>query len=141
MRKRILLVGVAAWMSLNDLGVLAEPQGCECDRIQDARSRADCLKRCPSPAVKTPIGGQVQLTPEQRTRIREAVTKSQTKSTSVQFDVRVGVQVPRTVKLLPVPNSIASIEPSWRGYAYAVVGDAIVIVEPRSQQIVAVLEL
>jgi hypothetical protein len=32
------------------------------------------------------------------------------------------------------------IEPQWRGYEYFVVGDQIVIVDPRSTEIVAVLD-
>jgi len=31
------------------------------------------------------------------------------------------------------------IEPSWRGYEYFMIGDQIVIVDPRSMEIVAIL--
>jgi hypothetical protein len=35
---------------------------------------------------------------------------------------------------------IIAIEPSWRGYDYFMVGDQIVIVDPRSMEIVAIIE-
>jgi hypothetical protein len=41
---------------------------------------------------------------------------------------------------VPVPRGIVEIEPSWRGYDYFMVGDQIVIVDPRSMEIVAVVD-
>jgi hypothetical protein len=32
------------------------------------------------------------------------------------------------------------IEPSWRGYDYFLVGDQIVIIDPRSMEIVAIID-
>jgi Protein of unknown function (DUF1236) len=58
----------------------------------------------------------------------------------VDFNVSVGTRVPRSVHFVPVPRSIVEIEPSWRGYDYFMIGDQIIIVDPRSMEIVAVID-
>ena len=79
----------------------------------------------------------VSLTTEQKTTFRD----SGPKVTSVNFNIRVGVAVPRTVKFAPVPASIIEIQPAWRGYMYFVYEDEIIIVHPRTLKIVAVIEV
>jgi hypothetical protein len=79
----------------------------------------------------------VSLTTEQKTTFRD----SGPKVTSVNFSIRVGVAVPRTVKFAPVPASIIEIQPAWRGYMYFVYEDEIIIVHPRTLKIVAVIEV
>ena len=44
----------------------------------------------------------------------------------------------RTVRIAPIPTLLVEIHPAWRGYMYFVVGDEIIIVEPRTHRIVAV---
>jgi hypothetical protein len=84
----------------------------------------------------------VSLTTEQKTTIRSKVlTSSAPRVESVNFDIRVGTVVPRTVRVAPVPVTIVEIEPSWRGYMYFVHADEIIIVDPHSLEIVAVLEV
>lgn len=84
----------------------------------------------------------VSLTTEQKTTIRSTVlTSSAPRVTNVNFDVKVGVAVPRTVRIAPLPATIISIEPEWRGYMYFVYNDEIIVVEPRTLQIVAVLQV
>jgi hypothetical protein len=61
--------------------------------------------------------------------------------TNVNFDIRIGTVVPRTVRVAPVPVTLVEIEPRWRGYMYFVYSDEIIIVEPRTLKIVAVLEV
>jgi len=48
--------------------------------------------------------------------------------------------VPRTVRFVALPQTIVEIEPAWRGFEYFMVGDEIVIVDPRSLEIVAVID-
>jgi len=38
-----------------------------------------------------------------------------------------------------VPDTIVRIHPAWRGYSYFIVDDEIIIVEPNTLRIVAVL--
>lgn len=84
----------------------------------------------------------VSLTTEQKTKIRSTVlTGSAPRVTNVNFDVRIGTVVPRTVRVAPLPATIISIEPEWRGYMYFVYNDEIVVVNPRTLAIVAVLDV
>ena len=69
--------------------------------------------------------------PPQNRRFRVRVEKD---------GLAVGRPVPRLVHFVAVPQAIFAIEPAWRGYDYFMVGDQIVIVDPRSMEIVAILE-
>src|SRR5262249_54489034 len=82
----------------------------------------------------------VSLTTEQRTTIRNTVlTKSAPRVERLNFDIRVGTAVPRTVRVAPVPTTLVEIHPAWRGYMYFVHADEIIVVEPNTLHIVAVL--
>ena len=59
--------------------------------------------------------------------------------TNVNFSINVGTVVPRSVKLVVIPTILVEIHPAWRGYLYFIVGDEIIVVEPRTLKIVAVL--
>jgi hypothetical protein len=84
----------------------------------------------------------VSLTTEQKTTIRQKVlTSSAPRVTNVDFDIKIGVAVPRTVRVAPLPATIIEIEPEWRGYMYFVSGDQIIVVEPGTLHIVAVLDV
>jgi hypothetical protein len=87
--------------------------------------------------------GSASLTSEQRTKIRTTVLGSKNapklSRNDIHFDIHVGTVVPRTVRIVTVPETIVGIHPAWRGYRYFVVGDEVIIVEPRSLRIVAVL--
>jgi hypothetical protein len=48
--------------------------------------------------------------------------------------------VPRTVRFAALPRTIVEIQPAWRGFEYFMIGDQIVVVDPRSMEIVAIVE-
>jgi hypothetical protein len=86
-------------------------------------------------------GTSVTLTTEQRTKIRETVLRGSNapRVSSVNFSVNVGTVIPRTVRVIEVPETIVEIHPEWRAYRYFVYNDEIIIVEPNTLRIVAVL--
>jgi hypothetical protein len=88
-----------------------------------------------------PTSGSSSLTTEQRTRIRETIVRqgNAPRVSNVNFSVSVGTRVPRSVRLVSVPSTIIEINPAWRGYEYFMVGDQIVVVDPDTMQIVAVI--
>ena len=47
--------------------------------------------------------------------------------------------LPGNVELMPLPSSIVSIVPEYRGYDYVVVRDEIVIVQPSTRKVVEVI--
>jgi hypothetical protein len=84
----------------------------------------------------------VNISTENRIKIHNVIIeeRSAPRVDHVDFNISVGTVVPKTVKLVTVPSTIVSIEPSWRGFEYFLVGDQIIIVNPRTMEIVAVLD-
>ena len=85
-------------------------------------------------------GGNVQLSSEQRTQIRQTVLAGSNvpRVNNPNFAVRVGTSVPTSVHVVEVPIVLVNIHPEWRGFFYFVVGDEIIIVD-RGHRIVAVI--
>lgn len=85
--------------------------------------------------------GSASLTSEQRTKIRQTIVRqgNAPRVANVNFSVSVGTTVPRSVRLVAVPVAIVEIQPAWRGYEYFMVGDQVVIVDPDTMQIVAII--
>jgi Protein of unknown function (DUF1236) len=88
-------------------------------------------------------GAGAQLTIEQRTQVRQTILQSgnvpRVSRSDVDININVGTVVPRTVRLVTVPQKIVEIRPAWRGFRYFVIEDEVVIVEPSSLKIVAVI--
>jgi len=82
----------------------------------------------------------VKLSTEQRTKIRTTLINTKVERvTNVNFSIRVGARVPRTVHFYPLPIEIVEIVPEYRDYVYIIVGDEILIIDPNTFEIVAVL--
>ena len=58
----------------------------------------------------------------------------------VNFSIRVGTRVPRDITFHPLPTEVVTIYPEWRGYEFILVGDQVVVIDPQSFEIVAVLD-
>jgi hypothetical protein len=86
--------------------------------------------------------GNVALSTEQRTRIRESVLTGSNvpRVDNVNFSLSVGTAVPASVRVMEVPDTLIAIYPDWRGDEYFVVRDDIVIVD-HSRRIVAMLPI
>ncbi len=81
----------------------------------------------------------VHLNPQQQTRVADAVFSSNVpRVNDVDFSVGVGIVVPSSVELVPVPESLVEIYPEWRGDEVVVIRDEIVVVD-HSRRIVAVV--
>jgi hypothetical protein len=84
---------------------------------------------------------EVKLTTEQRTKIRNVVVQQHKipHMTKVNFTVRVGVKVPRSVHFYPVPAEIVEIHPAWRSYQVIYVENELVLIDPATYEIVYVV--
>jgi hypothetical protein len=86
-------------------------------------------------------GAGGKLSGEQRTRITTVIRDQHIAPvTDVNFSISVGTRVPRDVSFHPLPAEIVTIYPDWRGYEFILVRDQIVVVDPRTFEIVAVLD-
>jgi hypothetical protein len=86
-------------------------------------------------------GANVRLSQDQRSRISAVIGRGGgARVNNVNFNVSVGVRVPRDVRVEVLPEDIVSIVPEYRGFDYIVVGDRILIIDPDSLEIVTIIE-
>jgi hypothetical protein len=86
-------------------------------------------------------GAAGKLSTEQRTQITSAIKETRVQPvTNVNFSISVGTKVPREVTFHTLPERVVTIYPEWRRYKYILVKEQIVIVDPNTYEIVAVLE-
>jgi len=86
-------------------------------------------------------GAGGKLSTEQRTKITTVIKQQRVAPvTNVNFSIAVGTRVPRDVSFHPLPAEIVTIYPDWRGYEFILVRDQIVVIDPSSLQIVAVID-
>jgi hypothetical protein len=91
--------------------------------------------------------GNNRLTSQQRNRIRQAVLGQRgaprvTRRDLGGINLRVGATIPRNrlrFRPLPLPASIVSIAPQWSGFLYFLVGGEVVVLDPVTYQVVAIL--
>jgi hypothetical protein len=111
------------------------------DMKGDAKTREKASASKAETTGQGAASGSAKLSTEQRSTIRTAITQQNARPlTNVNFSISVGTRVPRSVHLYRMPLQLVHIYPSWRGYDYFLVGDQIIVVNPRTHQIVAVLE-
>jgi Protein of unknown function (DUF1236) len=83
-----------------------------------------------------------RLSSDQRTRIHERLFAEGGRGHRlghVNFALREGVRIPRGTHLYALPEDIVTLVPAYRDYEYILVGDNIVIVDPATYEIVAVI--
>lgn len=111
----------------------AEKDGMKADQKNAGEGKAG--------ATTGQAGAGAKLSTEQRTTIRTSITKQNIKPvTNINFSISVGTRVPRTVSFHPLPAEVITIYPAWRGYEFFLVNDEIIVVNPSTLEIVAVLE-
>src|SRR5262249_52044335 len=84
--------------------------------------------------------GSINITTRQRTEVRQVFTTERVEPARVDFDVNVGVRVPRTVTLHRLPPRVVELVPAYEHYEYFMLADGrIVIVKPDTLEVVYVL--
>jgi hypothetical protein len=84
--------------------------------------------------------GGANLTPEQRTKITTVIKQQNVRSvTNVNFSISVGTRVPRSVHFYSLPIQVVEVYPEWRGYKFILVNGEILVINPRTLEIVAVI--
>jgi hypothetical protein len=80
------------------------------------------------------------LSSEQRTKLHQTIMSGNIhRADNVNLSLAVGTVVPQTVRVYNVPESIVVILPQYRGFKYIVVQSELIIVDPSSLEIVAIL--
>jgi hypothetical protein len=88
-------------------------------------------------------GAAAKLSTEQRTQITSVIREERVAPvTNVNFAISVGTRVPREgIELHALPSRVVTIYPEWRSYRYVLVREQIVIIDPNTYEIVAVLDV
>lgn len=84
--------------------------------------------------------GSANLSTEQRTKINTIIRQHKVEPAHLNVSVRVGTRVPESVRFYPLPAEVFVVYPEWRGYNYILVGDQILVINPRTHEIVAILD-
>ncbi len=84
--------------------------------------------------------GSAKLTTEQHTKITSVIREQKVERVNLNVSVNVGTRIPTSVHVHALPQQVIVIYPEWRGYDYILVGEQIVIINPRTHEIVAVIE-
>jgi hypothetical protein len=117
------------------------------DRDQNAQTRdrngnMNAETKSQTTTTTGQAGAGAKLSSEQRTKITSVIRNQRVESVNnVDFNISVGTRVPRErVHLYPLPQEVVIIYPEWRGYEFIRIRDQIVVVDPNTLEIVAVLE-
>ena len=85
-------------------------------------------------------GAGAKLSSEQRTKITTVIKNEHVQpAANANFSITVGTRVPREVAIHPLPAEVVTIYPEWRGYEFVMVRDQIVVIDPATLEIVAIL--
>jgi hypothetical protein len=109
--RRTLLVAIAAFTLASPLAALAQGVGVQVG----------------------PVGAGITFAPEQRTHIREYVTRERVAPVRVKERLAVGTRLPADVELRTVP---ADWGPSVTKYRYVYSNDRVYFVEPSTREVV-----
>jgi hypothetical protein len=90
---------------------------------------------------KTTGSHAAQLTDDQRVKVKGIIGREHNvvRASTVNFDVTVGTMVPRSVHIAVLPAEIVTVVPEYSGFDYIVVGDQLLIIDPTTLEIVAIL--
>jgi hypothetical protein len=108
------------------------------DMKADSKGAADAKS---STTTTGQAGAGAKLSTEQRTKITTVIKSQNVRpATNVNFSISVGTRVPRNVGFHPLPAEIVTIYPEWRGYEFFLVNNQIIVVNPRTLEIVDVID-
>ena len=81
-----------------------------------------------------------QISSEQEDKIRNSVKNAKVDHVAkLPIPLTVGAEVPRNLHFYPFPKEVAEIAPEYGSYFYVVAAEKIVVIDPLSYRIVAIL--
>jgi hypothetical protein len=108
----------------------------------DSKSQTTTQSQTNQPQTTGQAGAGAKLSSEQRTKITTVIRSQRVEPlNNVNFSISVGTRVPHDVRFYPLPAEVVTIYPQWRGYEYVLVRDQILVIDPRTFEIVAVLDV
>jgi hypothetical protein len=82
----------------------------------------------------------LKLSADQKHTIYLSISNQPQKETApLEFRAAVGAVVPASVNLQPLPKTIVELMPQVKDYQYAMVANQVLLVEPKSKQVVDII--
>jgi hypothetical protein len=94
----------------------------------------------PSAVGQSGAGGSAKLTTDQRTKMTAVIMEHKVAPVQLNVSISVGTRVPESVHFYALPEEAFVIYPEWRGYDYILVGNQIIVIDPRSHEIVGIID-
>ena len=127
-----------------------KPTGAKSETVGQGGGTQPSQHNAPTPSERTApneaaraeskLNAPASLSTEHHAQFRETIRSEKVAPLNdVRFSVTIGEAIPRTVHLNRLPPRILEYAPQYRGYEYILVGDDILIVDPRTLRIVAVI--
>jgi uncharacterized protein DUF1236 len=108
---------------------------------RDNKMNADSKGTAERSQTTGQAGAGAKLSGEQRTKITSVIRETHVAPvTNVNFSISVGTRVPRDVEFHPLPTEVITYYPEWRGYEFILVNGQILVIDPATFEIVAVLD-
>lgn len=79
----------------------------------------------------------VEISPEQRTKIKQYVVEERVKPVRVEQRIAVGATLPAEIELSPVPPAWG---PPFARYRYVYTDEQVVLVDPSSRRVVEIID-
>lgn len=93
-----------------------------------------------TPAQDTAAGPRLELSGAQRQTIYQSVSTTQKNHIApTGFRVSVGGRLPDAVEVAPMPGTLADLMPQTKRFEVAMIEKQVVLVDPETKQIVAVI--
>jgi hypothetical protein len=93
-----------------------------------------------SPTVDPSTAPDLKLNADQKHTIYLSISNQKQKETApLDFRAAVGATVPASIDLQPLPKTIVELIPQMKEYQYAMVANQVLLVNPKSKQVVEVI--
>jgi Protein of unknown function (DUF1236) len=93
-----------------------------------------------TPAADSAAGPSLELSAAQRQTIYQSVSATQKNNPApTGFRAAIGAQVPDAIALQPISTTLATLIPETANYDVAMVEKQVVLVDPKSKRVVAVV--
>jgi hypothetical protein len=93
-----------------------------------------------TPSIDSGAAPAITLSPEQRQTVYQSVSATQKNTAAPDgFRTAVGARIPDAIALNPIPQTLVSLMPAVKGLEVTMIEKQVVLVDPNSKLIVAVI--
>jgi hypothetical protein len=116
-------------------------QGGPADDTAQDRARGRDSGQAQDQSTRREGRSSAMVNDKQRTQIIERLRRERSASSeNVNMQVNVGERLPQRVRPRPLPPDIVRIAPQYRDYEYTVIDNRVAIVDPRTREVVDILD-